>query len=97
MKKIFFAISITLIAISCSNDKTTDEATHTMTVSENEEKNETVVSVEDIKAGKLDPVCEMTYDEGWVEHTVYMNDTIRFCSENCKTAFVARPQKYLKP
>lgn len=54
------------------------------------------LDVAQVKAGKMDPVCEMTFDESWTESTVYMSDTIRFCSENCKTAFVARPEKYLK-
>jgi YHS domain-containing protein len=49
-----------------------------------------------IKSGKMDPVCEMDYDGEWTENTVYMNDTIRFCSEGCKTAFLARPAKYIK-
>lgn len=44
--------------------------------------------------GKMDPVCEMEYDTSWKENTVYNNDTIHFCSENCKTAFLARPNKY---
>jgi YHS domain-containing protein len=49
-----------------------------------------------IKSGKMDPICEMEYDGEWTENTVYMNDTIRFCSEGCKTAFLARPAKYIK-
>jgi len=93
MKKIILAASIALFTISCGNEKVTDATTETMS---GPAKEEVAVSVEDIKAGKVDPVCEMTYDAGWVENTVYMNDTIRFCSENCKTAFVARPDKYLK-
>ena len=43
-----------------------------------------------------DPVCEMAYDTSWTESTVYQNDTIRFCSEQCKNAFIARPAKYAK-
>ena len=93
MKKILLVASIALFAISCGNEKAADTTTQTMSEPAQEE---VAVSAEDIKAGKVDPVCEMTYDAGWVENTVYMNDTIRFCSENCKTAFVARPEKYLK-
>jgi YHS domain-containing protein len=93
MKKILLAASIALFAISCGNEKATDTTTQSMSEPAQEE---VAVSAEDIKAGKVDPVCEMTYDAGWVENTIYMNDTIRFCSENCKTAFVARPEKYLK-
>lgn len=45
---------------------------------------------------KADPVCEMAYDTSWTESTVYQKDTIRFCSEQCKNAFIARPAKYTK-
>jgi YHS domain-containing protein len=48
------------------------------------------------KGAKMDPICEMEWDTAWVESTVYQGDTIRFCSENCKTAFLARPEKYVK-
>lgn len=47
-------------------------------------------------AAKLDPICEMVYDTSWTEYTVYNNDTIHFCSEQCKSAFLARPEKYTK-
>ena len=50
---------------------------------------------EDAKV-KKDPVCEMPYDSAWTEQTVYQKDTIRFCSEQCKSAFLARPAKYTK-
>jgi YHS domain-containing protein len=45
---------------------------------------------------KMDPVCEMPFDTSWTEQTVYNNDTIKFCSDNCKKAFLARPEKYIK-
>jgi len=45
---------------------------------------------------KKDPVCEMAYDTSWTDQTVYNGDTLRFCSEGCKMAFEARPDKYLK-
>ena len=47
-------------------------------------------------AVKQDPVCEMPYEPEWTEFTVYNNDTIRFCSEQCKNAFLAKPEKYTK-
>ncbi len=47
-------------------------------------------------AAKLDPVCEMEYDTSWTEFAVHGTDTIHFCSEHCKTAFQARPEKYTK-
>ncbi|GAA4468848.1 hypothetical protein GCM10023093_27250 [Nemorincola caseinilytica] len=45
---------------------------------------------------KKDPVCEMAYDAEWTEYTVHNGDTIRFCSDGCKMAFEARPEKYLR-
>ncbi|MBS1585164.1 MAG: YHS domain-containing protein [Bacteroidetes bacterium] len=44
-----------------------------------------------------DPVCGMPVDSSWTDSTVYQNYTLRFCSEGCKRAFLARPAKYLKP
>jgi YHS domain-containing protein len=44
---------------------------------------------------KADPVCGMEREAGWTDYTVYKNDTIKFCSEGCKMAFEARPEKYL--
>lgn len=44
-----------------------------------------------------DPVCGMPVDSSWTDSTVYQNKTLRFCSEGCKKAFLARPAKYLKP
>lgn len=48
------------------------------------------------KGIKTDPVCEMPYDSTWVSQTIYNGDTIHFCSDNCKKAFEARPNKYIK-
>lgn len=41
-----------------------------------------------------DPVCEMAYEPSWTDYTVQGADTIHFCSETCKTAFLANPVKY---
>lgn len=46
--------------------------------------------------GKMDPVCEMPYDSTWVDMTIYNGDTVKFCSENCKKAFLVKPTKYIK-
>lgn len=42
-----------------------------------------------------DPVCGMERDAAWTDLTVHNGDTIKFCSEGCKMAFEARPEKYL--
>lgn len=45
---------------------------------------------------QADPVCEMPRDSSWTDYTIYNNDTLWFCSEGCKKAFMARPDKYIK-
>ncbi len=45
---------------------------------------------------EMDPVCEMPYDPEWTEYALHKEDTVHFCSENCKKAFVAKPEKYVK-
>ncbi|OJW78557.1 MAG: hypothetical protein BGO69_00795 [Bacteroidetes bacterium 46-16] len=44
---------------------------------------------------QADPVCDMPRESEWTDFTVYNNDTIWFCSEGCKKAFIARPGKYI--
>ena len=44
----------------------------------------------------IDPVCKMPRDSSWTDYTIYKNDTLWFCSEGCKMAFSARPEKYIK-
>lgn len=84
---------IALIAMCCSCGNTEQPATTEAAASPS---TETMADANPVPGAKMDPVCEMVYDETWTESTVYMNDTIRFCSENCKTAFLARPEKYAK-
>jgi YHS domain-containing protein len=50
----------------------------------------------DAHVGSIDPVCNMIKDETWTEYTVNNTDTVWFCSEYCKDAYVANPQKFLK-
>lgn len=93
-KLILFAAALSFGMACNSENKSGDSGTTTMpAVGEETAKTDNTAK---IKAGKFDPVCEMDYDTGWVEMTVYNGDTIRFCSDNCKTAFVAHPEKYLK-
>ncbi len=46
--------------------------------------------------GEVDPVCKMVKDSTWKDYHVYNADTVNFCSETCKTAFIGNPTKYLK-
>lgn len=45
-------------------------------------------------AKPIDPVCDMELDAAWTNYSVYNNDTVKFCSETCKTAFDGNPAKY---
>lgn len=56
----------------------------------------TVKSSRTANVTAADPVCGMPVDSSWTDSTVYQNDTFHFCSEGCKKAFLARPNKYLK-
>lgn len=47
-------------------------------------------------SAEIDPICEMERDSTWTDYSVYKQDTIWFCSEGCKKAFEARPEKYIK-
>ncbi len=89
MKNFLLFGAVMMLMTSCGNssqeEQTEAEETTTMEMSHAAPVDHT----------KMDPVCEMEWEQGWTESTVYMGDTIRFCSENCKTAFVARPEKYI--
>ena len=85
-----FLVTIAICLASCGNTPktaTTEAAPAT----------EAVVATPDAPKGKIDPVCEMAYDKAWTEQTIYNGDTISFCSETCKKAFLGRPTKYIKP
>ncbi len=44
-----------------------------------------------------DPVCGMTVDPGTARSTTLAGQAYYFCSEGCRTKFVANPSKYLNP
>jgi YHS domain-containing protein len=89
INRILFVAALFLVS-SCNNG----ESTASVTLPGATES--TTTAAQPVLAANIDPVCEMTYDTSWTESTVYMNDTVHFCSENCKTAFVAHPEKYKK-
>src|SRR5438128_2568323 len=43
----------------------------------------------------IDPVCEMTVDPRTARSAEYDGKTYYFCSEGCRTKFLADPAKYL--
>ena len=91
MRNIFLLGVVLVLGVSCNNAQPeAPEQTTTTT--------ETIAAppAAPAIAAKLDPVCEMEYDTSWTEYAVHNNDTIHFCSEHCKTAFVGNPEKYTK-
>ncbi len=92
MRNSFFFIAIFAIVCSCNNAEQAPASDQPQVAAEGAG----AAPAATVVAAKTDPVCEMTYDTTWTENTVYMNDTVHFCSENCKTAFLARPEKYMK-
>ena len=90
MNFLFRAITIGIIPfiLSCGSEpKTSEEPQTTSPVSG---------PIENKTTAQIDPVCEMEKDNTWTDFTVYKQDTIWFCSEGCKKAFEARPEKYVK-
>ncbi|MET6996480.1 hypothetical protein [Chitinophaga defluvii] len=45
-------------------------------------------------ANKKDPVCRMPVRMGVHDTAHYKNEVLGFCSQECKTAFVAKPADY---
>lgn len=53
------------------------------------------MNMEEHKPGDIiDPVCGMVKDSTWTDYTIYKGDTVWFCAESEKTAFLADPAKY---
>lgn len=95
MKNLIIIGALFVLATSCGNQPE-KESHKEMVVAPQTETGYSEETITKIKSGQLDPVCEMEFDTSWTEKTVYNNDTINFCSENCKMAFNVRPEKYLR-
>jgi YHS domain-containing protein len=75
-----------LLLTACTN---TQPKTEDTAATDNAKTTETQAS-----NGPKDPVCEMPKDKEWTEYTVNGTDTVWFCSETCKTAYLGNPAKY---
>ncbi|MBX9448615.1 MAG: hypothetical protein KL787_02370 [Taibaiella sp.] len=98
MKKILFALPL-LFALSCGNADT--ESTTTSTAENHEGHNHDGHNhdghgheAEEVSYKTHDPVCKMKRDESWTIVSVYNEDTVKFCSEPCKTSFDKNPANY---
>lgn len=81
MKKLIAALSIVTVLASCGSEANTDNATNDAA---NTDNTTTAANV------AKDPICGMEYDATWTEYSVSGTDTTWFCSENCKTAYLAQ-------
>ncbi len=86
MKRVALYITVALIFAACNNS--TENKTEQSTATAAEE------TAKPIAGATIDPICEMEKDSTWVDYTVYNNDTVWFCSEVCKGAFLKNPDKY---
>jgi P-type Cu+ transporter len=61
-------------------------------------KHETCCGAATIADRRLDPVCGMTVNPNTAKHVAeFADETHHFCSERCKTRFLADPRQYLQP
>ena len=87
MKK-YMLIVLSAVTVSCNNATPADNKTTEQTAASEKPKHKA--------SDKVDPVCDMPYDTAWTNKTVYLNDTIHFCSDNCEKAFKLKPTKYVQ-
>lgn len=90
MKKIALAITTAVLFAACNNAGENKTETPAMEMTEQT----TEETAKPIAGAKIDPICEMEKDSTWTEYTVYKNDTVWFCSDVCKGAFLKNPDKY---
>ena|SRR6516165_4065707 len=43
----------------------------------------------------FDPVCRMSVGTSWAKSTVYQGRTYYFCTDKCREAFEAEPERYI--
>lgn len=95
IKKFLFAsiAACTLLTgiTSCGNSTGNEEHADTH---EDHEHHTSAIHPEGTDPRNIDPICDMIRDETWTDYMVYNNDSVWFCSEYCKEAFAANPEKY---
>lgn len=89
MKQLTLIFIITFFVTSCSTSTGEQQGSATI------EKTPPAHTMVAHSQPQADPVCDMPRESEWTDFTVYNNDTIWFCSEGCKKAFMARPGKYI--
>lgn len=95
MKKLLLLFPIAactlLIGVTSCGNSTSEEHADTH---EAHAPHMSVVHPEGTDPKNIDPICDMVRDETWTDYMVYNNDSVWFCSEYCKDAFAANPEKY---
>ncbi|MEA2273592.1 MAG: P-type Cu+ transporter, partial [Solirubrobacteraceae bacterium] len=49
-----------------------------------------------VRRGAIDPVCGMTVDRSTPHRAQAGNTTVYFCSEDCRSRFLADPDQYVR-
>ena len=94
MKKVAGIILVASFVIVACNNVVKDD--HKM--SEKEVKKDTITE-HTINPGllvnKKDPVCEMPIAAGVTDTVTYKGNLLGFCSEECKSEFMKKPEDYI--
>lgn len=96
MKNILTAMSIAAVFSACNSaTESKNETTGTATTSASAPAASAPIAQTAPKGKRIiDPVCGMEKDSTWTDYTMYKGDTVWFCAESEKTAFLANPAKY---
>lgn len=90
MKRFIFLLALSGgTLISCQSGQ--EQAAH------DHEKEGMAPSSGNLAYADIDPVCDMVRDETWTDFTVSGADTVWFCAETCKEAYLANPDRYPRP
>lgn len=90
MKKGFLFVAAAIAFSACGNDAASEAKQEDHTGHDHTESTNPMARV----FTDIDPVCEMTRNENWVEYSVKGSDTTWFCSPVCKEQFEANPEKF---
>jgi YHS domain-containing protein len=98
MKQFFGIIVVAAIVVACNSSSnnhagTDHQATSTDTTAMMAGETEITYDTA-LVANKKDPVCRMPVRMGVYDTAHFKNEVLGFCSVECKTAFVTKPEDY---
>ena len=89
MKYSVLAIALSFMFVACGSNNSEEAENNTA-------KEPVEMEAPVAEDAVTDPVCGMVHDADWTSYSVKGTDTVWFCSEGCKMAYDARPEKYDK-